>query len=101
VVPHSASEKKDLQMGVPGLLIQFQNRKWEFPYKAGSWLFEEMENFLGELEAFGWSEGKLQGVGEHDDTVMCFWHLSWAIDTMLLRAAPLRSNRNIQSGKSQ
>src|SRR6476661_3692647 len=80
VVAHSASEKRDLQLGVPGLLIQFQNRKWEFPYKAGSWMFEEMNTLLSELEAFGWSEGKLQGVGEHDDTVMCLWHLSWAID---------------------
>ncbi len=38
---------------------------------------------LAEFEAFGWNDGKLEGVGEHDDTVMCFWHLNWAIDKLV------------------
>jgi phage terminase large subunit-like protein len=79
VVRHDSSGKKDLAHGVPSMLIRFQNRKWRFPFKQGSWLHDEMENLLTELEAFGWEDGKLQGVGEHDDTVMCLWHLDWII----------------------
>jgi hypothetical protein len=26
-----------------------------------------------EMAAFGWKDGKPQGVGEHDDTVMALW----------------------------
>lgn len=77
VVEHSAGEKKDLQSGVPGILIQFVNKKWTFPYKPGSLRHDEVQNFMAELEAFGWVDGKLEGIGEHDDTVMCFYHLWW------------------------
>ncbi|AMM44180.1 terminase large subunit [Arthrobacter phage KellEzio] len=80
VKEHSAGGKQDLASGVPGLLIQFENKKWELPYKAGTMRHDEMETFLAELEAFGWVDGKLQGVGEHDDTVMCFYHLNYGLD---------------------
>lgn len=79
VKPHSAGGKRDLSSGVPSLLIQLENRKWEFPYEQGSLRHDEMENFLAELEAFGWVDGKLEGVGEHDDTVMCWWHLNYGL----------------------
>jgi hypothetical protein len=92
--------KKNLEHGVPGMLIAFQNRKWTFPHRRGSWCFEEVENLLTELEAFGWSEGKLQGVGEHDDTVMAMWHLWWAVNTVLLRPWPLRSHMGVQKGRT-
>jgi hypothetical protein len=98
VVPHDAGGKRDLAHGVPSLLIQFQNRKWEIPYQPGSYLQEEVETLLSELEAFGWVDGKLEGVGEHDDTVMCLWHLKWGIDTMLM-GMPLESHVGVQSGR--
>jgi phage terminase large subunit-like protein len=82
VVPHTAGDKSKLATGVPGLLILFENRKWEFPFGPG-YHHEEVETFLSELEAFGWNDGKLEGVGEHDDTVMCFWHLNWLMDKMV------------------
>lgn len=84
VKPHTAGGKGDLASGVPGMLIKFENRKWEFPYKEGSMRHDEVENFVAELEAFGWVDGKLQGIGEHDDTVMCFWHLDWGLDLFAL-----------------
>ena len=84
VKAHTAGGKGDFQSGVPGILIKFENRKWEFPYKEGSWKFDEVKNFRSELEAFGWVDGKLQGIGEHDDTVMCFWHLDWGMDQFAL-----------------
>jgi phage terminase large subunit-like protein len=80
VKPHSAGGKRDLQSGVPSLLIMLENQKWEFPYERGSLRHDEMENFLAELEAFGWVDGKLEGVGEHDDTVMCWWHLNYGLN---------------------
>ena len=84
VLAHTAGGKTNLSSGVPGLLILLANRKWEFPYLPGSYNHAEMENFLAEAEAFGWVDGKLQGVGEHDDTVMCWWHLNWGIDRFMV-----------------
>jgi len=99
VLPHTAGDKRNLATGVPSLLIRFQNKKWEFPAAPGGWQAEEMDNMLVEFESFGWEDGKLQGVGEHDDTVMCFWHLDWAINSMLIRAVPLESHVGVQSGR--
>jgi phage terminase large subunit-like protein len=100
VIPHDAGGKRDLAHGVPSLLIQFQNRKWEFPFNQRSWGFEEMENLLSELEAFGMVDGKLEGVGEHDDTVMCLWHLAWGIQTLLLGPPSIRDHVGVQRGRS-
>lgn len=83
VVGHDAGKKRDFVEGVPGLLIQFANEKWEIPWMPGTYHFEEVENLLNEFEAFGWNDGKLEGVGEHDDTVMSFWHASWMCEALL------------------
>lgn len=99
VVSHSAGDgKHSLSVGVPSLLIKMENRKWEFPWSPGSYHHEEVEVFLTELEAFGWVDGKLQGVGEHDDTVMAFWHLDWGIDKLVMEG-PTEVRRGLQSGK--
>lgn len=82
VVRHSAGGKTDLAMGVPSILIQLSNRKWEIPWVPGSYHHDEVSNMLDEFAAFGWNDGRLEGIGEHDDTVMCFWHASWAIDRL-------------------
>lgn len=84
VVPHSAGGKTDLASGIPSLLIMLENEKWEFPYQVGSDKHDEMQNFMAEMEAFGWVDGKLQGVGEHDDTVMCWYHLNWGLTKFAL-----------------
>lgn len=82
VLPHAASEgKHSLAHGVPSLLIKLENRKWEFPTGPGH-NADQMQVFFDELEAFGWVDGQLQGVGEHDDTVMSFWHLNWGLDKL-------------------
>lgn len=83
VLPHSAGGKGDFKYGVPGLLIKLANRKWRIPYRKGSLNHGEVENFLKECEAFTMVDGKLQGVGEHDDTVMAWWHLDWGIDRLV------------------
>jgi hypothetical protein len=99
VIAHSAGDGKNtLAMGVPSLLIKFENRKWEFPYKEGGYGFAEVEVFLKEMEAFGWVDGKLQGIGEHDDTVMAFWHLNWGIDKLMAEGAT-EVYRGLQQGR--
>lgn len=87
VIAHSAGEKRNLATGVPSLLIELQNGKWEFPYNPHGWNHDLMDVFLNEAEAFGWLDGKLEGVGEHDDTVMAFWHLDWTIKKKILGGA--------------
>lgn len=82
VLRHTAADKTSLQIGVPSLLIGFDNERWEFPYAAEGLGFDTMLTFLAELEAFGWTNGRLEGVGEHDDTVMSFWHLDWGLTMM-------------------
>jgi hypothetical protein len=79
VVSHYATEKRDFAVGVPSLVILLEGRKWEFPSRPNSYHSAEFEIFKAELAAFGWSDGKLEGVGEHDDTVMTWWHLNWGM----------------------
>lgn len=71
-------EKASLAEGVPGMKIGLLQKLWVFP--SGD------ETSLGlarvwqsEMNAFGWKDDKLQGVGEHDDTVMAFWFTDRAI----------------------
>lgn len=97
-LPHSAGGKADLAMGVPGLILSLEQGRWEIPYAVGSYHHENAEIFLAEAEAFGWVDGKLQGVGEHDDTVMAWWHLSWALDR-LAGTTPGRHRAGVQPGR--
>jgi hypothetical protein len=56
-----------------------------------------VKTFLGEAEAFGWVDGKLEGVGEHDDTVMAWYHLGWGLDRLAVMERT-SSRRGVQSG---
>jgi len=80
VLGHEASDKRSLAKGVPSLLLDLEREAWELPFQEGTYHHEEAENFLVELEAFGWNDDKLEGVGEHDDTVMAWWHNSWGLE---------------------
>jgi hypothetical protein len=83
VFRHYSGDKRDFHIGVPGLLIDFDARRWEFPYNEHAPGFDEMLGLLSEFEAFGWTDGKLEGVGEHDDRVMSFWHCWHGCQVML------------------
>ena len=85
VIGHSSSTKKDLQQGVPSLLLDIERGVWEFPYQPGSYKHDLVRLFLGEAEAFGWKDDRLEGVGEHDDTVMAWWHLNWGLNKLAAR----------------
>ena len=71
-------EKQHLADGVPGLKIIFQNELWTVP--VGDTRSAEFARiWRSELNAFGYVNGKLEGVGEHDDVVMATWLLERAI----------------------
>lgn len=66
-----SSNKNALDRGVPGLRMLLENNKLKIPWDRESQ--ETVELWMREMQAFGFQNGKLQGVGSHDDTVMAFW----------------------------
>lgn len=82
VIGHSAGGKRNFEFGVPVLLRDIDAQKWEFPYAPDGRNIDMVKAFLGEAEAFGWSDDKLEGVGEHDDLVMAWWHLDWGLEKL-------------------
>lgn len=79
VIGHTTGQEKgDFGTGVPSLKISLANRLWKFP--VGDEQCEVMaKTWQTEMAAFGWRDGKLQGLGEHDDTVAAFWFLDRAV----------------------
>lgn len=70
--------KNQLEEGVPSLRILFENRKFRIP-RGDEYSIEKTQVLVRELQAFGFAEGKLQGIGEHDDTVMALWIANEAV----------------------
>ena len=68
----TAQRKNSLEKGIPSLQILFENRKFVIPRKTDR--CRRITDYLvSELKCFTWSDGKLQGLGAHDDTVMSLW----------------------------
>ncbi|MAD95890.1 MAG: hypothetical protein CMB99_01045 [Flavobacteriaceae bacterium] len=65
------ANKNALDQGVPSLRMLFENSKIKIPWHPDT--RPAVEHWIGEMQAFGWADGKLQGVGAHDDTVMAMW----------------------------
>jgi hypothetical protein len=73
VVGHATgTEKQSLETGVPSLLLALENKRYVIPYAHGT-TREMIDIWLAECMAYGWVNDKLQGVGEHDDTVIAWW----------------------------
>jgi len=66
-----SANKNALDRGVPSLRMLLENDKLKVPW--GEETRETVEIWIREMSAFGYQNGKLQGVGAHDDTVMAFW----------------------------
>ena len=66
-----SANKNAFDQGVPSLRMLFENGKIRIPWAPDT--REEVANWVEEMQSFGWADGKLQGVGAHDDTVMAFW----------------------------
>jgi hypothetical protein len=82
VLAHSSGDKADLMDGIPILLRDIDAKRWEIPMARDGYLADQVKVWLGECEAFGWQDDKLQGVGEHDDTVLAWWHCDWGLEKM-------------------
>jgi len=71
--------KNSLERGVPSLQILFENRKFVIPRKTAR--DRTMTDILiHELKSFTWTDGKLQGLGAHDDMVMSLWIANEAVN---------------------
>jgi hypothetical protein len=75
----TAQEKNSLEKGVPGLRTLLENGKIRIP-RGDARSVEIMDIFKREMQAFTWVNGKLQGLGANDDTVMAFWICNQAIN---------------------
>ena len=64
--------KNTLEGGVPQLRVVLENGKVRIP-RGDKESCEKSDIWIAEMKCFTWLEGKLQGVGSHDDTVMAFW----------------------------
>ena len=67
-----ATNKYPLDKGVPGLRIILENTKLVIP-KGDAYSRRVTGIWEEEAMQFGFVDGKLQGAGEHDDTVMAWW----------------------------
>lgn len=73
VIGHdTGAQKANLETGVPSLILALENEKYVIPYAKGP-TREMVDVWLSECMAYGWMNDKLQGVGEHDDTVIAWW----------------------------
>lgn len=64
--------KHDPAMGVPGLLVHFENARYVIP-RATDRCRMKTDPLIQELKAFTYVDGKLKGLGTHDDCVMALW----------------------------
>jgi hypothetical protein len=76
----TASKKNSFEEGVPSLQILFENCKFKIPRRT-SRCREKTDVLINELKCFTWAEGKLQGLGAHDDCVMSLWIANQAINS--------------------
>ena len=98
VYPHfTKGAKKDLQNGVPSLLIPLTNHLYTIPRGDDhSKLMTDI--WLGEALSFGWEDDKLEGVGEHDDTIIAWWKAEIGIKRLI--GSVIRAGRlNMRGGR--
>lgn len=67
-----AQNKNSLATGVPSLRILLENGKLRFA-RGDAAAIDATDIYISELRKFGWYQGKLQGIGAHDDCVMSLW----------------------------
>ncbi len=67
-----ATNKYPLDRGVPGLRILLENEKIVIP-RGDAYSRKMTDTWIEEMSQFGYIDGKLQGIGSHDDCVMSFW----------------------------
>lgn len=74
----TGGEKHSLERGVPALRMYLENGKLRFP-RGNAESRDATDILMSEMQSFAWLKGKLQGVGQHDDTVMSLWIATIAV----------------------
>lgn len=74
----SAAGKNSLESGVPGLRPLIENGKLRFA-RGDAESIQITDPLIAELGCFAWVDGKLQGVGAHDDRVMALFLCDQAV----------------------
>ena len=69
---YTKGAKKDLKNGVPSLLMPLDRQLYRIPM-GNQESREKTDIWMGEALSFGWENDKLEGVGEHDDTIIAWW----------------------------
>jgi len=68
----TAINKYPLDKGVPGLRLLLENQKVVIP-RGDEYSRQITDEWITECTQFGFIDGKLQGIGEHDDRVLAWW----------------------------
>jgi hypothetical protein len=76
----TAHNKNSLEKGVPSLQILFENRKFVIARKTQRDR-DLTDKLINELKCFTFVDGKLQGLGAHDDMVMSLWIANEAVNS--------------------
>lgn len=74
----TSANKNSLEGGVPSLRVLLENGKLRIP-RGDKHSVETTDIWINEMKCFTWLDGKMQGVGSHDDTVMAFWIADQAV----------------------
>lgn len=72
------ANKNDLEKGVPSLRPLLENKKWRIPVGDRESV-EKARTWIAEMTAFSFVDGKVQGVGAHDDVPMACWMADQAV----------------------
>lgn len=67
-----AQNKYPLDRGLPGIRVLLENQKFVIP-RGDEHSIEMTDTWIKEMTQIGFVDGKLQGVGAHDDTCMACW----------------------------
>lgn len=68
----TAHNKNKAERGVPSLQVQFENKKFVIARKTDRDR-RMTDPLVNELKCFSWHDGRLQGLGAHDDCVLSLW----------------------------
>jgi len=74
--------KGDLTAGIPSLLVPMEQGLYEIP-RGDQDSKDVTDIWIGEGMAFGWVNDKLEGVGEHDDTIVAWWKAEVGIQKLI------------------
>lgn len=69
---HTGANKINLKTGLPNLSVLFEKKKIKFP-RGDEESINKTDVIVSELGGMAFTDSGIQGVGEHDDTVMALW----------------------------